>query len=191
MEKKFRLTFTEGLLGTASANPELYEEFIVSKHPQKPQDDECESLKTPEEEIENGTTIFSRDENGNPHLWDYQIKGFFKDAQGCLNRITKMPAYKKIIDGLVFVNERKIPLKLAGEMTFCERTLRVQTPQGERVALARSEEAPTGTTIEFTVKVLDKKLMAKVIEWLEYGALRGLGQWRNSGKGRFKFEELG
>ncbi len=29
-----------------------------------------------------------------------------------------------------------------------------------------------------------------VREWLTYGRLRGLGQWRNSGKGRFTFEEL-
>jgi hypothetical protein len=27
-----------------------------------------------------------------------------------------------------------------------------------------------------------------VEEWLEYGELRGLGQWRNSGKGRFTAE---
>lgn len=27
-----------------------------------------------------------------------------------------------------------------------------------------------------------------VLEWLEYGQLRGIGQWRNSGKGRFSYE---
>jgi len=27
-----------------------------------------------------------------------------------------------------------------------------------------------------------------VLEWLNYGALRGIGQWRNSGKGRFSYE---
>lgn len=29
------------------------------------------------------------------------------------------------------------------------------------------------------------------MEWLDYGKLRGLGQWRNSGKGRFTYELLG
>lgn len=29
-----------------------------------------------------------------------------------------------------------------------------------------------------------------VREWLDYGALRGLFQWRNSGKGRFEWEEV-
>lgn len=27
-------------------------------------------------------------------------------------------------------------------------------------------------------------------EWLDYGKLRGIGQWRNSGKGRFEWEEI-
>jgi len=25
-------------------------------------------------------------------------------------------------------------------------------------------------------------------EWLDYGKLKGFGQWRNSGKGRFSYE---
>lgn len=29
-----------------------------------------------------------------------------------------------------------------------------------------------------------------VREWLDYGALRGLFQWRNSGKGRFEWKEV-
>jgi hypothetical protein len=33
--------------------------------------------------------------------------------------------------------------------------------------------------------------MNAVKEWLDYGELRGLGQWRNSGKGKFKWEEIG
>ena len=32
--------------------------------------------------------------------------------------------------------------------------------------------------------------MAYVREWLDYGMYRGLGQWRNSGKGRMVWEEL-
>ena len=35
---KVRLTLTNGLLGTASANPELYEEFIGKKCADKAQD---------------------------------------------------------------------------------------------------------------------------------------------------------
>jgi hypothetical protein len=32
--------------------------------------------------------------------------------------------------------------------------------------------------------------MKLVREWLDYGRLRGIGQWRNSGRGRFTWEEI-
>ena len=32
-------------------------------------------------------TVFPRTEDGRPFLYDYQIKGFFKDACGCLSRV--------------------------------------------------------------------------------------------------------
>ena len=40
----------------------------------------------------------------------------------------------------------------------------------------------------FDVLLLGKGLKKAVLEWLDYGKLRGLGQWRNSGKGRFEYE---
>lgn len=72
-----------------------------------------------------------------------------------VNESGKLMAYKKVIDGLIFVQPRKIVLDIPGEITICERPLRAQTAQGERVALSRSEEAPAGTTCEFTVVCLD------------------------------------
>ena len=42
-----------------------------------------------------------------------------------------------------------------------------------------------GTRFEFTVTLISDDLEAALHEWFDYGALRGLGQWRNSGKGRF------
>jgi hypothetical protein len=189
------LTFTEELLGTASANPELYREFIASKRPEGVDEAEVEALPDVDDEVEKSTTCFHRDGDGNPILWDYQIKGFFKDACGMLRRADagesrKLKAYKKQIDGLVFVKPRMIPLVLpeGADTGICERPLRAQTAQGERVALARSETAPAGTRCEFTVKLLDAKMADAVFEWFEYGEDRGLGQWRNSGKGRFTCE---
>jgi hypothetical protein len=38
--------------------------------------------------------------------------------------------------------------------------------------------------------MLDDRLLDTVIDWLEYGEFRGLGQWRNSGMGRFTYELL-
>ena len=101
---------------------------------------------------------------------------------------SKLKAYKKVIDGLVFVGPRSIKLNPAGEIGVCQRPLRANTMQGERVALASSEELPAGTTADFEIILLDESLEAVVREWLDYGALRGIGQWRNSGKGRFSYE---
>jgi hypothetical protein len=189
---KIELTFTEPLLATCSGNKELATEFILGKRPEGVAEDEIESL--PEEDIKKSSTVFMRLEDGIPFLWDYQVKGFLKDAAGMLNRtMTKedqLKAHKKLIDGLVFVKPRKIPIRLSGEITILERPLRGQTAQGERIALARSESAPAGSKIEFEIICLDKKLEKAVKLWLDYGQWRGLGQWRNASYGRFSWIEI-
>lgn len=38
--------------------------------------------------------------------------------------------------------------------------------------------------------MLDEGLEKYVREWLDYGVFSGIGQWRNSGKGRFTYEIL-
>lgn len=195
MEKmRVRVTFFEELLGTASNDPEIHSEFIASKAPDAPsRKEEVEALGV-DEVIEKSKTVFPRDENGNPIMWDYQIKGFFKDTCGMLRKVaktksSKIKAYKKEIDGLIFVEERKIPIHFSGEIGSCQRPLRAQTAQGERVSLANSESIPPESSIEFTVVCLADHMDA-VREWLDYGRLRGMGQWRNSGKGRFEWEEI-
>jgi hypothetical protein len=185
----------EELLGTAPGDKEIYESFVAAKAEGKDTGDEVAAL--PEEEIALGTTVFARGPDGGPALWDYQIKGFFKDACSALARVPdsrskELKAYKKEIDGLVFVFPRQIKLSLptGGKVEFCQRPLRAQTARGERIALARSETVPAGTVLEFEVRLLKDSLWPTVQEWLNYGELRGLGQWRNSGKGRFKWEAV-
>jgi hypothetical protein len=193
---KVSLVFTEEALGTASANPDIYREFIESKRPPDANgngNEEVEALPTVDEEVARSMTVFSRDEDGvTPILWDYQIKGFFKDACGMLRygdegESKAMKAFKKRIDGAIFVQPRRIRLVLpeGGKMGTCSRPLRAQTAQGDRVALAHSETVPVGTRCEFIVVLLAADMIGPLQEWLEYGALRGLAQWRNSGKGRF------
>lgn len=193
-EIKVRATFTEELLGTASNNPDIHSEFIASKAPDAPSIKEEVAAVGADEVEEKGMTVFSK-EDGKPFLWDYQIKGFFKDACGMLKKVkgyksAGIKAYKKEIDGLVFVFDRKIPIQNNGAIGDCQRPLRGQTAQGERIALAHSETASAGSYIEFTIMCLKDDLMDAVREWLDYGKLRGIGQWRNSGKGRFVWEEI-
>lgn len=189
---KVRITFTEPLLGTLSGDNELAKDYILTKHPEGISQDELDASQPVEEVTEKASTIFAR-ENGKPMLWDYQIKGFFKDACSMMQRVAKvaeLSAHKKIIDGLIFVKPRKIILNLAGELTWTERPLRASTAQGERIALARSETAPAGTSFDIEILLLKKSLEKYVKNWLDYGALRGLGQWRNSGMGRFEWKIL-
>lgn len=59
----------------------------------------------------------------------------------------------------------------------------------EDISLAKAETCPAGSTIEFEITCLDKNLENMVVECLNYGSMRGLGQWRNSGKGVFTWEK--
>lgn len=191
-EMKVRLTFIEEILGTASNDKELHAEYIASKAPDAiSKKEEIEAIGV-EGVIKKGKTVFPKDENGNLFIYDYQIKGFFKNAAKAFNYVKKLAAYKTKIDNLIFVNERKILLQIpeGKEMGNCQRPLRAQTPQGERVALANSDSCPEGTVIEFTVMSMVDDLMDNVEMWLDYGKLNGIGQWHNSGKGRFVWEKL-
>ena len=198
---KVTLTFTEELLGTCPGKSDLVADYIASKagvdKVQEELDaaaDGAELSEVVDEQTQDSTTIFPKMPDGKPFIYDYQVKGFFKDACGMLRRCKgmkseKLLAYKKCIDGLVFVSPRQILLQLPDNSSLgvCERPLRAQTPKGDRVCLARSETAPAGTVIEFTIDIMKDAVIGCVDEWLDYGRLRGLGQWRNSGKGKFTF----
>ena len=194
LKMRVKITFRDPILGTWPANEEIARDYISSKLPDNENvDDEIEAIADNEEQ--RGMTIFPKNEDGIPFFYDYQIKGFFKDACSMMSRVKKskssgIKAYKKIIDGLIFTKPRQILISSSGEISSCQRPLRANTPQGERVALANSEEIPERSTIEFDVICLDPTHRDLVIEWLEYGEHRGIGQWRNSGKGRFQFEIL-
>ncbi|MCP4544769.1 MAG: hypothetical protein GY832_47325 [Chloroflexi bacterium] len=204
MIKKIKLTFSEPILGTASANPELHEEFIASKSADKEKAKEEMSNLHTEELLEKSVTVFPQTPDGTPFLYDYQVKGFLKEAIGMQVefgsiQLQKVPSvklskftHKRIVDNFVFVFPRVIPLILPDDkgISTCTRPLRAETMKGERVALATSEEAPAGTVLECEIRWLNPKLEEIVTNALNYGELKGLGQWRNSGKGRFSWEEV-
>jgi hypothetical protein len=200
---KVRLTFTEELLGSSAGDPNIHAEYIASKAPDaKKRDEEVESY---DELVKKNMSVFPR-ENKKPFLWDYQIKGYFKEACSMLSRIrdedgnrvkdatesSKLSAYRKIIDGTIFVFPRKIILNLpkGGIIGTCQRPLRAQTLQGDRVALACSETVPPETWVQFEIKMLDPHHETAIKEWLDFGEIKGTGQWRNSGKGRFTWTSV-
>lgn len=145
-----------------------------------------------------------------PFFWNYQMRGFFKDSCGLLSRASygesaNLKAYKKVIDGGIFVGPRRIGIDCApyyfddfGEMTPCDplnlkvlqRPLRIQDKNGERTAIASSEVVPAGSRLKFYIAYTDPKNRDVIYEWLNYGADHGLGAWRNSGMGTFRWREL-
>ena len=196
---KVRFTLTEEMLGTASANPDIHREFIASKSADADRaEEELRSLHA-DELAEKAKTVFPRDDDGTPILWDYQVKGFIKEAVGILleldskevkvgkTKISKW-TFKRIVDNYIFVGPRKIRLSqpVGGD---CVRPLRADTMKGERVSLATSETVPAGTTFDVEIRTLSPVLDDIVRQCLDYGLLKGLGQWRNSGKGRFIWED--
>lgn len=202
-----KMTFTEPLLGMASGNPDIHAEFIASKAPTLGEgDEEIKSIPV-SEQIEKASTVFPRDEKG-LFLWDYQIKGMFKETLAVLIELGDLTAVSKwaikgAVGNFVFVRPRRIYLhKEDGSIWTApngsnQRPLSVETLQGPRIALARSESLPPGTWIEWMVELLQgtntkSKKAGLTREDLEaalrYGAERGFGQWRNGGWGRHVVE---
>lgn len=194
-EMKVKIEFIERVLGTASSNKDIYLDFIASKTADKEkQEEELESISMDEVERKE-TTVFPRNEDGLPILWDYQIRGFFKSACGFLRKVSgtkssKCKAYKKQIDGLIFVNERQIVINTDQPTGNWQRPLRGQAGVKEIIALANSECIEAGATCEFTIRCLSDDDLDLVREWMDYGIYNGIGQWRNSGCGRFVWSEL-
>ena len=93
-----KLTFTEPLLGTVPKDPEVYASHILTKAALT-DEQIAEELETVEHVEEKGWTGFHCNEDGQPILYDYVIKGFFKDACGMMRRnkgtkSAKLTAYK-------------------------------------------------------------------------------------------------
>ena len=117
---KVKITFLEPVLGTWPSNENVARDFIASKSPDaRTIEDEIAALGV-DAVADKGMTVFPR-VDGTPVFYDYQIKGFFKDACGMLARVkttksSAFKAYKKIIDGLIFVEPRYIPISVNGEI---------------------------------------------------------------------------
>jgi hypothetical protein len=198
-----KIIFTAPMLGTAPANESIYEDFIGKKSSDA-EKVEQELASLPQEElIEKGKTVFHRmdEEDDQPMLYDYQVKGFIKEAFrvkvefGVIKiggKDISMWNIDRIIDNYVYIYPREIPLVLpeGGKIDDCVRPLRAKTMRGERVALACSERVPKGTIIDIKVEWLHPDLEKHIIEALNYGAKKGIGQWRNSGMGRFRWEPV-
>lgn len=200
-KQKVRIVFVDDVLGTCSGDPELHDSYIASKAPDAPSREEEVAALGVGDAIEKGMTIFQRDDKGNPIVYDYWVRGYIKAALKNIKKgwpkseCAKVKANKQTVDNQIFVNPRKIRVNMSGPLGDCQRPLRAETAQGPRVAIAHSESLPECSYIEFTLvlspelyKGADKDEVMR--EVFDYGCLNGMGQWHNSGKGRFYYEML-
>ncbi len=191
---KYRVTATllEAMLGTIPKNPEVYATWVKLK---TVKEDEA----PPEFTEEKAWTGFHSDAKG-LFIYDYMIKGFLKEAASILPEELSLrnprgnplgvATIKRRVDNWVFVYPRRIYLGKLQPDGFLERPLRATTMQGERITLVRSDSVNAGTQFEFEIVVLPSCPIteANLRAWLDYGQLKGLGQWRNAGYGRFTYE---
>lgn len=202
-ERKFRIKGTDTLLGSSPANKEVFTEFLVGKT-KTPEEKQAAlaDVENIDENLEKGTTVFYRNNNG-LILKGYQVKGFLKSAAKALKDQLNLKSYLSKVDTYVFVMEKDIPIMRDGEQItepdgFLERPQRCETAQGPRISLAKSEEVQAPWYIDVTIRVVENTKTAKsaaidmdmIKDFLDYGALSGLLQWRNAGHGTFEYEEL-
>lgn len=215
-ELSVKITITEPMLGLSPGDRKVYERFLTENATPEQIAEESALLPDPadvSELKENVSCVFPKDETG--LFWfNYQIRGFFKETLralfeiGMLEKLGSLSKWTiaKAVDNTLFVTPRRIYLHgpdgkiIKDTDKYLERPLRASTLQGERIALARSQEVPVGTTFSFTVMTLtnDKGLKSwavldadKVKACLDYGALKGFGHWRTGGFGQFTWELSG
>lgn len=79
----------------------------------------------------------------------------------------------------------KESIKMKIRVTTTEEMLGSQPGDPEIHKTYIASKAPDAASLEDEIAAMGEEA---VLEWLDYGKLRGLGQWRNSGKGRFEYE---
>lgn len=199
--RKYRLKGFTPLLGSQSAIKEIRTAYQLEKNGIN---DERENEDLVERD-EKGLTIFLQDTENEDYLYlgAYMIKGFFKEALATLHKQIGIRGVKGKADNFLFVNPGKVyilrdgaPIQEADDVF--ERPLRAETPMGPRVTLAGSELVEDPWTLEIEVVLVDNEStkMSKSLSWetietaLNYGQLKGLGQFRNGGYGRFTWEQM-
>ena len=200
-ERTYKLTGLTRILGAQAANPKVRTEFIASKAASLKKGQE-ETDKLPEGFEEKGLTVFLRDE-GALCLSDYVIKGFLKEALGALKSQIGIAAHATKVDNYTLITPAYLRFTKGGEPVtqpdfIKERPLRAMTMQGPRVSVSASECIEPGWELTFTITLLDNPASPKsraltfevIEEALDYGAFKGLGQWRNGQNGRFTWERV-
>jgi hypothetical protein len=181
---QFAWEFVEPILGTIPKHREVWSEHVRSSEAGL-DEDEMMALADEAGATERGATGFYTDADGHPILFDYQIKGAFKEAGNTIKDVVKVKALRSHIEAELFVFPR-ITILAEKPDGYIERPLRAMTMQGPRVTVVRSDKVDPGQVYAVELRVLKgSRVTRPVLESItEYLAVKGLGQWRNGGYGR-------
>ena len=203
--RKYRLTGLSPILGSQPASEAIRTQFVASKAPELEMSEEEKELFEADERQTRGLSVFARDPENDDQviLLDYMVRGFFKAALAALQKQLGVKSYKSKVDKYLFVYPRRIPLLRNGEPIYdeddeYERPLRADTPKGPRVGLQSSERINTPWSIDIEIRLIanDRSAKSSELSWeavetaLDYGALSGLGQFRNGSFGTFSWERI-
>lgn len=194
-----RLTFTSDMLGTVPKDKEVYASYIASQEGMTDERiaEEVSTVPEPGPDEEKGWTGFHTNKDGESFIYNYMITGYMKAVTSAMRLgndkyMNKLRAHNKRINGGTLIRPNRIYFETHGQEMPppLERPLRAQTPQGERVALARSDVIPAGSIIMFELYLIkglfEDDFVHKVFAYGNFAG--GLGQWRNAGYGRFSAE---
>ena len=203
--RKYRLTGLSPILGSQPASEAIRTQVVASKAPDSDLSEEERALFESDERQTRGLSVFARDPEHNDQviLLDYMVRGFFKAALAALQSQLGVKSYKSKVDKYLFVHPRRIPLLRNGKPIYeeddeYERPLRADTPKGPRVGLQSSERIETPWSIDIELRLIanERSAKSKELSWdavetaLDYGALSGLGQFRNGSFGTFSWERI-
>jgi hypothetical protein len=213
---KQRFTLMEDMLATKASDPEIHAKFTASLAPDAETREQEIAEHGPDAVFEKSICVFHYSQepetSGKPIIYDYQVKGFFKEACSSLTKMGKdefqsgrIRNFKKVITQMIFPGPRHIVLMPPENrkedpniVDIFSRPLRAQTPKGEVSSLVSSERVPKGTWFDVETEILGKTFDADdyvidmldlVQEFLWFGKYMGLGQWRSGGWGRFSVSE--
>lgn len=202
----YHIIGTTPILGSQPANPEIHSAYVASKAQNTEKGAEETGMLPELSPDEKGTTVFLRYSDGGLCVSQHVIKGFLKEALTVLRSQIDITYPRAKVDDLVFVSPSYLRLYRGGELikepdAKNERPLRAETMQGPRIGLACSEQVDEGWELTFTITMVEQtpgpKSKGVPLSWehiemaLDYGALKGLGQWRNGAYGSFKWEKVG
>lgn len=200
--RTYKITLIEPILGSLPSQRQVYQDLVAAKAPE-PDVEGAEEVAMLPEGMDERTTVFLRNDEGMCSILDYQFFGFLKESGNTLKDIVQYQANEKRTkstkEGIaalrnkltryVFCGPRIIPLQKEPNGIF-RRPLRRITKAGPMSCIATSELINAGISFNVWIGLLPHgEVQWSVIEQLlEYGQIKGLGQFRGGGFGRFAFD---